>query len=93
MLTNTWTYTLDLSDFYHNDSLTLCEKASKIAARIEVSPFYRGEDWDFAIQDVVEEFSDFARFGSSTAIFDDIMNGLYDYADTHRVWVKTREGM
>jgi hypothetical protein len=93
MPTNTWTYTLDLSDFYHDDALTLAEKANKIAGRIEVSSFFRGQDWSFAIQDVLEEFSDFAKFGSSAEIFDRIMRDLYAYADDVRIWVKTREGM
>jgi hypothetical protein len=92
MPTNVWTYTLDLSDFYHDDTLTLGEKASKVAGRIEISAFFRN-DWTFEIQDILDEFSDFAKFGSSVGMFDEIMRGLYDYADGDRIWIKTTEGM
>lgn len=92
MPTNVWTYTLDLSAFYHDDSLTLREKAARIVTMVENSRFFEA-DWTFSIQDFVEEMGDFAREGDSPEIFNRLMRDLYAYADAYRVWVKTTEGM
>jgi hypothetical protein len=89
MTTETWTYTFNLDDIYYSDALSLRDKANIIANRIERSRFFQAE-WTFTIADVVDEFRDFGRYGDSVELFDGIMRHLYDYADTYRVWVKTR---
>jgi hypothetical protein len=92
MPTNVWNHTLDLSAFYHDDSLTIREKAQRVVDTIKRQAWYESE-WTFEIEDVVEEFEDFARVGDSVALFDKIMDDLYDFANGERIWVKTREGM
>jgi hypothetical protein len=92
MPTNTWTYTLDLSDFYGNEHMSIANKAGRVASRIESSRFFT-EEWTSQIDDVVNDLRDFSDGGTSLAEFDDIMRELYSYADMFRVWVKTREGI
>lgn len=85
-----WIYRLNLSDIYHSDVLSLSDKARIIANRIERAPFFE-KAWTFSLSDVVDQFRDLASDKrDDVEEFDEIMHGLYDYADAARVWVITR---
>ena len=84
-----WKHTLNLADFYRNNSFTIKEKAKLVASRLRrLSENLK----DNEIEDIVYEFEDFANCSDELDVndFDELMVLLYDFADRdHIIWVKT----
>ena len=77
-----WKYTINLSEFYHDDNLTINEKGKRI---VEISKYFRIIK-DAELENILFLFNDV----ESIEDFDEIMNYFYDWADINRVWIKTR---
>ena len=45
------------------------------------------EEVDFELVDLIESFNEIALCDSDADSFDDVLDCLYDWADTNRVWV------
>lgn len=79
-----WKYTLRLGDLFHNDALTFEEKRDRMVARMKAQPWWNkfdDETWlghDLATAADVDEW-------------DEYWDLFYDWADTERIWVETRE--
>lgn len=79
-----WKHKVDVSDVFHNDTLTLSEKSQVIAARL--ARFTADDDtW---LDELLEELCDAGHEGDMTW-FDATWSGIYDWADSERVWIDT----
>ena len=79
-----WKHMLDVSDVFHDDGMTVNEKAAAIVARIMASPFWDEDDLNGLVA-VVEELEDC----DEVDWFDAVWDSFYDWADSNRVWVQT----
>ncbi len=91
MLNPTWEYALDFHNFYHDDNLTIGEKAKKIYTIL--SKFYKKYENLEAfsgteLDDIINEFEENIEL-NDVASFDIAMYNLYDFADSKRIWIKT----
>lgn len=77
-----WAETIDLSAFWHDESISFMEKRDRIVAAIKVSRWFVAADDD--LQMCVENIADAA----SEDEFDDYWGELYDLADYARVWIE-----
>jgi hypothetical protein len=91
----TWDATLNFKDFYHDDELSIAEKAERVSKAI-IARFAKILDSDSDIFDedldsLVLDFSNLSAYGRAEAShFDNIMSDLYSWADYNRVWIETR---
>ena len=83
-MSSRWKHKVDVSDIFHNDDLTLSEKAHAIAARLAR---FTGDD-DTMLDEMLEELCDAGHEGD-VRWFDDVWSGIYDWADDERVWIDT----
>lgn len=76
-----WIGTIDLSSFFHNDSLDIAEKATLTANAIRKHNRHNDDDLECFAQD----------FSELTTVqdFDMVLSELYDYADEQRIWIAT----
>lgn len=83
-------YTLDVSDaFYSGDDTGMLNKAMHDVAEL-VERWQNANfplDWDFEM--LADELLDAAR-AEDIDWFNVVWDGIYDWADDHRVWIKTR---
>lgn len=96
-----WKHDIDVSGFYHNDTLPPRRKGQLLAAKLrqKVLPSYASDN---ELKDIIEEFDDLPEIGlvvDGEAMikseveeeFNGIMEDLYNWADTdHRLWIKTQ---
>ena len=67
-----WKYKLNVSDFYHDDNLSIEEKGQRMVAAIkETFPL------DYELCDVIESFD----VVDDVEEFDNIMSSFYDWCD------------
>lgn len=80
---NPWRTKINVSDVFHNDELTLAQKASSIANRLRAK--FPADD---ELDDLLFELEE-AGEHNSTSYFDAVWDGVYDWADAKRVWIET----
>lgn len=86
-----WEYRLDVGDvFYHGDDDYLLNKGMHdVAERVErYQNAYFPVDDEF--EDIADELVD-AASAEDIEWFNAVWDALYDWADAHRVWIKTWE--
>ena len=91
----TWDATLSFKDFYHDDELSIAEKAEKVSNAITAkfaSILDSDKDnFDEDLDLLVRDFSNLSAYNKAEADhFDNIMSDLYDWADWNRVWIETQ---
>lgn len=77
-----WAHHLDVSDVFHNDTLTFEQRRDRIVARLRASVWHRDSE---TVQELTDELAD-SENGDE---FDGPWDGLYDEADYNRVWIRT----
>jgi hypothetical protein len=91
----TWDATLSFKDFYHDDELSIAEKAetasktiiAKFASRLDSDK----DNFDEDLDGIAADFQSISAYNKvETKHFDNIMSALYDWADWNRVWIETR---
>lgn len=75
-----WKRKVDVSQWFHDDALSVAEKAKAIAAHLR--PLI-GDDEEAA------ELLDMLAEQDEADDFDYVWNDLYDWADAKRVWINT----
>jgi len=91
----TWDATLSFKDFYHDDELSIAEKAEKVSNAI-IAKFASildsdTDDFDEDLDSLTTDFQNLSAYDKAEADhFDNIMSGLYDWADWNRVWIETQ---
>ena len=83
-----WAHRIDLSDAFHNDTLTFEERRDAIAKRLKASPWYK--DADVAEFDGVHDVVNEIGHAEDAEEFDGWWDELYDLADIDRVHIRTR---
>ena len=85
-----WKYKINVANFYHDDELTIKQKAKKMKLVIN----------SFIEHNIKDEYSEIYVNGQYLAMdfsdvkcvenFDDVMERLYDWSDENGVWIETR---
>lgn len=86
MPVNRWNREVNLIGAYHNDSLTLNERAKAVAERIRKSGWVEDTPYPDTFRDLLAEFEKV----ETTAEWDNVFSEVYDLADEDRVWIETR---
>ena len=92
-----WNYTIDFSDFYHSETMTVEDKGKQIAARLEAmfAKSLNGLDednFDPELEEIIYQFQNITGYDDVSPVeeFDEIMEGLYNWADqevgSHEGW-------
>lgn len=81
-----WAHRIDVSDVFHNESMTFEEIRDAVVARLRASLWLAGRDEFDPVVEVVDNLAD----AEDTAEFDGWWDDLYDAADMYRVWIRTR---
>jgi hypothetical protein len=91
---NNWKHRLDVSDVFHDDTLTLAEKTKPIVRRIKSARGFKQADDDSwgGLSSVLEELADAAEEGD-TGWWDAVWDAVYDFMDEERVWVITHKAV
>lgn len=76
-----WQEQIDLYEPLSNDALPFTERRDTIVARIRTSRWFARDDGDLAI--LLEDLAGAADEDD----FDEAWNGIYDLADSDRVWL------
>jgi hypothetical protein len=77
-----WRLTLDVADVFHDESLTIAQKGTVIAHRIQR---HRWADENDYVCDLADQLAQ----QTNADDFDVIWDAIYDEADRDRVWVRT----
>ncbi|UDL16655.1 hypothetical protein SEA_ATUIN_262 [Arthrobacter phage Atuin] len=80
-----WNHDLNISDFFHDDDLTITEKAEKISERLKSRPWFDGLTYKEDLEGLLEELTDMEDADD----FDMIWDQMYDIFDAERIWVRT----
>lgn len=80
-----WLYKLDVSDVFHNDSLSLIEKRNIITKRIRTSAWAKTHDEYSQLTLLLDELAEV----EDDAEFDSVWDCIYDIADKDKCWIKT----
>ena len=80
-----WKHKVLLGDIFHDDDLSLHNKAEIIAKRFRTQ-FPDNDD----LEELLDELVDAAE-NDSISWFDVVWDHIYDWADEERVWVDTSE--
>ena len=85
-----WKYKINVANFYHDDELTIVQKAEKMNIVIN----------SFIEHNIKDEFSDEYINGQYLAMdfsdvscvedFDDVMENFYYWSDENGIWIETR---
>lgn len=78
-----WDRKFDVSDVFHNESMTFEQRRDAICSRPRAHPWF-AENRE--LENIVEEL-EFSEDGDE---FDGPWDALYDEADYDRVWIETR---
>lgn len=94
MYPRVWVATLNVASFYHDDELSLAERAKMMAAAIR-SKFPKrvdieSDEFDDELDLCAEEFEEIGSGDVDASEFDTVLDRLYDWADSESVWVQTR---
>ncbi len=82
----TWTYEVDLSTVFHNETMTFEERRDATVRIIRTSRWFKDSDEHGDLASAVEELADTTGIGE----FDMVFSAVYDEADADRAWIKTR---
>lgn len=83
-----WSGRLDVSAIFHNDALSIIEKAHQIGAMIKAQPWFDEDDYD--LQEIAEMLCDMTENDGDEDYFDDWWATFYDWCDlVGRIWVET----
>lgn len=86
-----WNKTIDFKSFWHDEDLSLSQKADKIADQLYA--FYKAnpEYYNVAsIDAIADDFKAYAqRDDDDPDAIDDILDDMYDWADGNSVWIAT----
>lgn len=82
-----WVYTVECGDFWHDypEERTIQEIAQLLRAELEKVPQELRSD---NFEDALYELEFFGDSDDADAL-DCILEGIYDWADEHRVWIET----
>ena len=85
-----WKYTLKLKDIWKNEEMPLAEKRVEIVKRIKTMPYWKGEDTDEPLYEIMDGLeTDFPPDDPNNVDdFNYWWNEFYDWADAERVWVE-----
>lgn len=86
MPVNRWKREVNLIGAYHNDALTLNERAKAVAERIRKSGWVEDTPYPDTFRDLLAELETVEDAAEFDAVFDQV----YDLADEDRVWIETR---
>jgi len=81
-----WQQEIDLSDIFHNDTLSFEARRDNIAKRIRLSQWFKSKDDFDDLPPIVEELEE----TPDSDAFDEVWNAVYDEADADKVWIRTR---
>jgi hypothetical protein len=83
-----WNETVDLPGFFHDDTLTIEEKAQRTAAALKASRWVRTADEHDSIHELIE----YLEGVDDRREFNGVLSEIYDEADSKpvRVWITTR---
>lgn len=81
-----WRYFLRLEEFYHDDSLSVQEKAMKVSEKLDRLTVKVPEWVKPILEDIAYEFTQI----TTVEAFDDVMSRLYDTADSSDIWITTQ---
>lgn len=92
-----WRCTIDFKPFYHDDKLSIKEKADRAVKELRRTQKLKSFEDDYDLDDIIEDFEGVSGDGEPTETteftitedFDARMSELYDWADANRVWVAT----
>jgi hypothetical protein len=82
-----WNHKLAIP-FFHNEELSLHDKAIKIVAAVKARPWYEKLYYLDEMESYLEELAD-AGEANDVEWFDGVWNAMYDIFDAERVWVET----
>ena len=85
-----WRRTVDVSDVFRDGALPIAAKAGAIWARLRALAPWGADPGLDALLDGLEAGAVAGDFGRDVACFDDVWEGVYDWADRERVWIVTR---
>ena len=80
-----WAYRVDVSDFFDDETLSVNEKAKRIATRFRLR-LNKKPIWEDEIEGLLEELED----QTSADDFNGVWSCIYDWCDGERVWIETR---
>ena len=84
---NRWEHKLNVSNFYHDATLSIREKAKRMSVAIAKLPLDKIEMYcGYDFQDAIDDFSNVGTWQE----FDEAMDLLYGLCDRHGIWVITR---
>lgn len=75
-----WSEQIDLHEIFHNDDMSVRQKASMIGSK-----FRNSIGCDNDLLDLLIDLEDTDTPDS----FDDVWSEIYDWADENRVWIRT----
>lgn len=81
-----WKRTIDLKDTFHNDDLTIPQKAKVIVERIKASGWVEDTAYPDTLRDHLAELEE----ALNATEFGWAWGTIYDVADEDRVWLETR---
>lgn len=81
---NKWKYTLNLKEFYHDDTMSIEDKATNMVAELQILQKKLPNDGE--LEDIIDTFSGIDDVDE----LDYVMNTLYDWADFYKVWIETQ---
>lgn len=81
---NRWSYKVKVGDLFHNDDLTIEQKAQAIAERLRKGRWMDADCFG-ELDGLLDELSDV----TGAATFDAVWDAIYDWADIHRLWIDT----
>lgn len=85
-----WRKTIDLSGFFHDDSLTSNERANRIVTIFlaQCASDIAREEKEHGFSELEERIDEFTGVATA-AEFNAVWSGIYDWCDDNRVWVRT----
>lgn len=93
-----WLYTIDVSDWYHRDELSMSEKGTRMAnvLKVQLHRMLDGKDernFDSELEEIIEAFENITGYDDVTDVeeFDEWMEVLYNWGDSgNTLWINTR---
>jgi len=81
-----WLHTVDVSEYFHNASMTFPEKRDAIVATLANSSWLVATDHFSDLYELIVELSETTH----PTDFDMVWDSVYDLADFERTWINTR---
>jgi len=81
-----WKHQLNIAHIFHNDDLTIAERASNISLTIKSRPWYDDVNYNGELEDLLDELTDAGK-EDNIPMFDAVWDAIYDIFNAHKVWV------